>query len=639
MKTQLITIILVLFSNILFAQIKLDPELIDLAIKMKKEFPKQEYVSLGTSSIYNFSYGDSTVECEELLEEKIMSLNENVTFYEYLIFNDQVDIGFVYMKNYKGRKRKLVVKKEKYKSNGIFYDDASVATFNMFLTTRGDNATYFVETKIKDVKYFTKAYFHKSYPIAEVSLVLNIPDWLELELVEENFDGYDIIKSESYNSKDKINTITYKLKKAEAMLGGNYTISAVQELPHLLILSKSYKKKGKTNTLFNSTQDLYDWYASLIKEMDNKPLVFKDKVESLTADAKTDKEKVENIFYWVQDNTRYIAYEDGIMGFKPANADDVYNKRFGDCKGMANLTCSMLKEAGFDARLTWIGTKSIPYTYATPSLAVDNHMITTLFLDGEKYFLDATEKGVALGQYAYRIQGQDVLIEDGESYILDSVPEFGDEYNIKKTIYKLSLIDDKLFGSAIEEFHGEEKTNLYRSLGNVSKSELFERVSKYVSNYDKSNGIADLHISNYSNRSKPIIFEYKIVVENKITAVDVEKYFSLELDRKFSSMNVEENRNLGYDFQQKVHNYYEVTLSLPANYIVDYMPDSVFIDNSEFLFDVKYIYNKEENKIKYTRKIIVKNGVVSSSNFDTWNGAINKLKEIYNDQIILIDNQ
>lgn len=80
-------------------------------------------------------------------------------------------------------------------------------------------------------------------------------------------------------------------------------------------------------------------------------------------------EKIEAVFYWVQDNIRYIAFENGIMGFKPEAASKVYQNRYGDCKGMANLLKEMLKICGYDARLTWIGTNDIPYDYKTASLA------------------------------------------------------------------------------------------------------------------------------------------------------------------------------------------------------------------------------------------------------------------------------
>ncbi len=82
--------------------------------------------------------------------------------------------------------------------------------------------------------------------------------------------------------------------------------------PHLLILAKSYTKKGETKTIFDSTQDLYNWYKSLVNSLENDNTDIKSKVVELTEDANTDEEKIKNIYYWVQDNIRYIAFEDGI---------------------------------------------------------------------------------------------------------------------------------------------------------------------------------------------------------------------------------------------------------------------------------------------------------------------------------------
>ena len=636
MKILLSSIFVILVFSISYGQIRLRPHVILKAEALKKEFPKEKYVSLSNYVEYNYIEDNNQVKCRKFVKEKIMSLSENLTFYKNVMFNEESYIEKVKVSNYRGAKNRVRLSKNKYKSDGIFYDDASVASFKFLLSTRGDNSEYSYFKVFKDAKYATKEFFHNYYPIEVSTIVFNIPDWLKIDFVECNFEGYQISKIETYNAKKKINRIEYSLKKLKSIVGGSYSISISQELPHLLILYRTITIDGKTTDLVNTTQDLYDWYSGLLKTMENNPSVFSAKVGELTSSATTDKEKVANIFYWVQDNTRYIAYEDGIMGFKPANADDVYTNRYGDCKGMANLTCSMLKEAGFDARLTWIGTKSIPYTYNTPSLAVDNHMITTLYLDGEKYFLDATEKGVAMGEYAYRIQGQDVLIEDGDNYILDTVPEFGDDYNLRKTVYILKLEGDVLSGEAHEEFHGEERVRLYSGLGNISKADLFDRVNNYVANYDKNNSISNLHISNYIDRTKPINFEYDISIKNVITELENERYLNLDLDKKYSSLVTEKNRNLGFDFLQKVHNNYEASLIIPANYTVDYLPDSINIDNDEFMIKVNYNYDQANSIIKYSKTIIIKNGVVSPSYFEEWNKAIKKLKEVYNDQMVLI---
>ena len=48
---------------------------------------------------------------------------------------------------------------------------------------------------------------------------------------------------------------------------------------------------------------------------------------------------------------------------------------------------------------------------------------------GKRYFLDGTENFIALNDYAQRIQGKQVLIEDGKNYIIDKIPDFSAERN------------------------------------------------------------------------------------------------------------------------------------------------------------------------------------------------------------------
>src|SRR5690606_25504057 len=143
--------------------------------------------------------------------------------------------------------------------------------------------------------------------------------------------------------------------------------------------------------IFATTQDLYNWYNSLALELKNDKKDLKPLVDSLTKNATTNYQKIQNIFYWIQDNIRYIAFEDGLAGFKPDEAAKVYKNKYGDCKGVANLAKVMLEIAGVDARLTWIGTRGRVYGYSIPSLMVDNHMICTAIDGDTMYHIDPTE--------------------------------------------------------------------------------------------------------------------------------------------------------------------------------------------------------------------------------------------------------
>ena len=120
----------------------------------------------------------------------------------------------------------------------------------------------------------------------------------------------------NYDPKLKADVYEYTLENIPARSQDRYTPGPSHVYPHILVIAKSFEQKNKKTPLFGSAEDLYRWYSSLVRDMKDDTSVLNDKVAELTKDAKTDQEKVEAIYYWVQDNVRYIAFEDGIAGFR-----------------------------------------------------------------------------------------------------------------------------------------------------------------------------------------------------------------------------------------------------------------------------------------------------------------------------------
>ncbi len=109
-------------------------------------------------------------------------------------------------------------------------------------------------------------------------------------------------------------------------------------------------------------------------------------------DRKDTAKVVAAIYGFVVTNTRYVALEFGIHGYKPYRVDRVLARRFGDCKDKASLIVAMLKVAGVDARLVLLRMRSLGALTSEPaSLAAFNHAIAyvpamDLFLDGTAEF-------------------------------------------------------------------------------------------------------------------------------------------------------------------------------------------------------------------------------------------------------------
>src|SRR5512140_364919 len=114
-------------------------------------------------------------------------------------------------------------------------------------------------------------------------------------------------------------------------------------------------------------------------------------------DRKDNMAVVRAVYDWVVTNTRYVALEFGIHGYKPYRVDQILARRFGDCKDKASLIHAMLKLAGVDSRMVLLRMRNLGnLTEDVPSLAAFNHAIVyvpkyQLFLDGTAEFHSSRE--------------------------------------------------------------------------------------------------------------------------------------------------------------------------------------------------------------------------------------------------------
>jgi len=627
--------------------IKLQGQDVPLAKILNKKYEKLEedypLVLKNGQDTYTFYYDKSTdnLKVKQVSENQYLVIdnigNDKVYFSES--YNNNSEINDIYIKYMKGTKKKSVFNKKQFNDqyieiDGTFYDDKRVkySPISNKIVQQGEIYLFGVKKTYNDPKYFIYVLFVDRFPILKKKITFVIPQDVEVELLEKNFEGYNITKKTKFEPKKNINIIEYTLKDIPASFNESNMQGPTYLQPHILVLSKSFKHKGMEKTLFKTTDDLYKWYAYLIKQIKEKPEKLTGIVNQLTKSAKTDEEKIKNIFYWVQDNIRYIAYEDGIAGFKPDESQNVYQKRYGDCKGMANLTVQMLKKAGFDARRTWIGTRYINYDYSTPSLAVDNHMIATLFYKGKKYFLDATESYVPFGEYAERIQGRQVLIEDGDKYILDRVPVHNAEQNKKIITKTIDIQNDKLSGKVTNIFNGQSRTSFLQAYNTLRTEHVKDALKYYIKSDDENMQVDNIKTSDLSNRELPVKLGYDFVLDNAVSEFDDELYVDFDYDKEFSGMDFEK-RKTPYQFFQKIDYTVKTVFNIPEGYLITEKPEDISTQNPDFKVELKMTQNG--NKLIYTKHFIFKNALIKKENLPLWQNFYKKLKNYYSQQIVL----
>ncbi|PAW94587.1 hypothetical protein CKK33_14245 [Mucilaginibacter sp. MD40] len=521
-----------------------------------------------------------------------------------------------------------------YGGDDIFYSDSKVCYFPLIIPKKGDNATVTFEETVNDPRYFTSIYFSDKYATSQKQVEIKIPRWMKVELKEYNFNGYNITKATSYIAGDDADLITYTISNLPAVKNEPNSPGPSYLYPHLLVMCKSASVNGQNFTYFNTLADQYSWYKSLIKNTVTDEAVIAAKAKLLTADAKTDMDKIKAIFYYVQDNIRYIAFEDGLAGFRPEQADVVLAKKYGDCKGMANLTKALLTSLGYDAKLCWLGTDHIAYNYDTPSLNVDNHMICALNYGDKTYFLDATETYLGFNQYARRIQGRQVLIENGDNYLLKTVPVADISQNIDRQTASLRITDGLITGEVNYLWKGEDKEEILAGINSVKKEKAEDAMMKYLSGNNNDYTITGMKLSGIDNYDKDLEAKYTVKTRNGISSFGKAYYLDMDNTRELIDAAIKtDDRQHEYWFAHKTSINREVELALPAGYKVSALPAPLDIVNADYEFHVKYTASPA--KVTYSKNLLIKNTRLAKSKFTQWNKDIELLAKTYNESLII----
>jgi hypothetical protein len=515
-----------------------------------------------------------------------------------------------------------------------FKTDSRYKIYDLVLPLRGSRVNYEYVEECRDAKFNSVFYIPEDHFTQKKVIKIAMPEFLEFDIIEKNFEGLKYtrdtieVSSKGGNYKNKVKYLVYTFKRIPAYKNNFADRGPSYDYPFLYFHFKTASDNGKKHNIMRNTDDLYNWYKLVSSNLTNDTTQIAPFTRNLVKGLKTDEEKIKAVFYWIQDNIRYIAFEDGTAGFRPDECADVFRKRYGDCKGMANLTKNMLKVLGFDARMVWIGTKHQNFSYDIPGMPVDNHAICAVKLNGKFVFLDGTENYCAYNDYANRIQGRRCIVENGDSYIIERIPEWGYEHNEEASTEVLSISGNKIEAQIRKTFMGESKLDLIRQY-NYLRSENRERVMYlYLSDDNPSMKVTNLITTDMGNRDINPELKYNMSVSDQIFKSNNKLLVNIEWDREFDGFWLDSTRTVDLDLQHKMYIKRNVTFNLASGQKVLKLPKPVIIDNEYYSFrlEMKVV----GNTIVYTKSIIGKKDYIPAKMLGQFRRDCGQLSKFYN---------
>src|SRR5882757_8468019 len=218
-------------------------------------------------------------------------------------------------------------------------------------------------------------------------------------------------------------------------------------------------------------------------------------------------------------------------------------------------------------------------------MAVDNNVIFALLYQGKTYFVDATENYIGFNEYAERIQGRQVLIEDGDKYIYTKVPTTTYQQNLDAEKAVLTIKGSDLEGTVSHDWKGEKKENILYNLNSIKKEKSDEIFVRFLSDNNKDYHIAHLVATNLTDYDKTLNVKYDLKHSNAITTFGKELYEDIDNKKEFADFTFDlKERETDYWFSYKTNMQREVELTIPDGYTVTAMPPDVAVKNDDYEF-------------------------------------------------------
>lgn len=252
-----------------------------------------------------------------------------------------------------------------------------------------------------------------------------------------NYKAFNL-KTEPEKKQDKSNrtVYTWTLSKFPALEVNNFIPPFESFLPYLMVMPVDFSFDGYQGHVdgFNSYGS---WLAGLQTGRDIlKPEVIQ-KVAALASLHSDTRGKVEEIYKYLQHNTRYVAIAYGIGGVQPAPASEVNKYGYGDCKGLSNYMKSLLASAGIKSYYAEIGSGSRSIRHDDLPYFQTNHAILCVPQPDDTIWVECTSQYYKAGYLGFSNSNRKALLLTEEGGILVNTPRADSSNNYSRTKYEL----------------------------------------------------------------------------------------------------------------------------------------------------------------------------------------------------------
>ena len=440
--------------------------------------------------------------------------------------------------------------------------------------------------------------------------------------------------------KGKTDKYTWSFSSIEPYVYEHMMPGRFEFLPYAYAAPKAFTY-AKTSGVQDGWESSGLWLYGLQKDVCTAPAELSAKVAELTSGMQDDRQKINALYTYLRESTRYVSIQLGIGGLKPFPAEQVMKTGFGDCKALSVYMQTMLAEAGVKSEYFIVDTDRSDLLDGLYSVGQMNHAMLCVPMQKDTLWIECTNPRLPLGYRHTDIAGHEVVLIGPEGGKKVRARQYPDSLRISKESVSVVLNAD---GSA--SCVGSRSLKLDSVEPYVGFSSLPAKTQFNAIMGANALNPADFNIISVNDNFNDWILmedgeEYvpQMKIDYSFNAVD---YAKVSGERMFVQLNPFA-KQLYSDRKARIHEYVRrrgstimdcVSLTIPEGYAIESIPQSGTIECQFGELNTAVLVNG--NTISVTQTLKLHPGRYPKEEYATYRTFAKDVSKAYSSKIVLI---
>lgn len=423
-------------------------------------------------------------------------------------------------------------------------------------------------------------------------------------------------------------TMELTLENLPAIRHLEYARPVQSRIPIARFIPSRFYYFGKEGSL-DSWMTYGLWTASLMQEHDVLPEALCNRVRALVKGCTNDRERVELIYQFLGQTTRYVSIQLGIGGHQPAPAAEVGKSGYGDCKALSNYMKALLAAVGIPSTYIEIGTDYPQLNKQIPIVGQLNHAILQVPLPQDTLWIECTNPKLPLGYIHSRIAGHDaVRITDKGGYVC-RLPSYPDSLNAQYTSVRMKLQADGSVGVSIMQRSHLRQYEFMRALLDYSRKEQQYALSQIFR-------FPQLSFSTIEATSEGCVFNLhtELVSKNYANRSGQRLFLPLSpLHKGYTSLPVDPERQEPIYVASGYKDVDTIFIELPEGYLMESLPEPIELHNDVGCFDRQV--SMEGDTLCIVQQLLIRSGTYPVDKYAQISDFLKKVGTCYAGKAVL----